>query len=182
MFVCRYRLRNKKISATVRTFPLLNKVGVNSTVSTTTGNVISVIGSPEATGKMVPSSNGIANLESGVPQLIPRCADTSLRALENSKKGGKTGANGQNVSGSPTESLPEKLVTFFFIKITNHNILSLDYQGKKACGSEIIGTILVLAYCCWCCLLTTELCKILYCSADIIQNLDSSCQSKHQLF
>lgn len=114
MFVCRYRLRNKKISATVRTFPLLNKVGVNSPVSTTTGNVISVIGSPEAAGKMVPSSNGIANLESGVPQLIPRCADTSLRALENTKKGGKTGANGQNISGSPTESLPEKLVTFFF--------------------------------------------------------------------
>lgn len=108
VFVYRYRLRNKKISATVRTFPLLNKVGVNSTVSTTTGNVISVIGSPEATGKMVPSTNGIANLESGVPQLIPRCADTSLRALENTKKGGKTGANGQNVSGSPTESLPEK--------------------------------------------------------------------------
>lgn len=106
--VCRYRLRNKKISATVRTFPLLNKVGVNSTVSTTTGNVISVIGSPEATGKMVPSTNGIANLETGVPQLIPRCADTSLRALDNTKKGGKAGANGQNASGSPTESLPEK--------------------------------------------------------------------------
>lgn len=108
MFVCRYRLRNKKISATVRTFPLLNKVGVNSTVSTTTGSVISVIGSPEAAVKMVPSTNGIANLESGVPQLIPRCADTSLRALENTKKAGKSGANGQNVSGSPTESLPEK--------------------------------------------------------------------------
>ncbi|XP_010221314.1 PREDICTED: roquin-2 isoform X2 [Tinamus guttatus] len=106
----KYRLRNKKISATVRTFPLLNKVGVNSTVSTTTGNVISVIGSPEATGKMVPSTNGIANLESGVPQLIPRCADTSLRALENVKKGGKAGANGQNVSGSPTESLPENKI------------------------------------------------------------------------
>uniref|UniRef100_A0A8B9F6T6 RING-type E3 ubiquitin transferase n=1 Tax=Amazona collaria TaxID=241587 RepID=A0A8B9F6T6_9PSIT len=66
--------------------------------------------SPEATGKMVPSTNGIANLESGVPQLIPRCADTSLRALENTKKGGKTGANGQNVSGSPTESLPENKI------------------------------------------------------------------------
>ncbi|XP_037255024.1 roquin-2 isoform X6 [Falco biarmicus] len=129
----KYRLRNKKISATVRTFPLLNKVGVNSTVSTTTGNVISVIGSPEATGKMVPSTNGIGNLESGVPQLIPRCADTSLRALENTKKGGKTGANGQNVSGSPTESLPEN-------KIGSPPKTPVSQAAATSAGPPNIGT------------------------------------------
>ncbi|XP_049689291.1 roquin-2 isoform X7 [Accipiter gentilis] len=129
----KYRLRNKKISATVRTFPLLNKVGVNSTVSTTTANVISVIGSPEATGKMVPSTNGIANLESGVPQLIPRCADTSLRALENTKKGGKTGANGQNVSGSPTESLPEN-------KIGSPPKTPVSQAAATSAGPPNIGT------------------------------------------
>ncbi|KAM9271234.1 roquin-2 isoform 4-T5 [Morus bassanus] len=129
----KYRLRNKKISATVRTFPLLNKVGVNSTVSTTTGNVISVIGSPEATGKMVPSTNGIANLESGVPQLIPRCADTSLRALENTKKGGKTGANGQNVSGSSTESLPEN-------KIGSPPKTPVSQAAATSAGPPNIGT------------------------------------------
>ncbi|XP_054076264.1 roquin-2 isoform X9 [Rissa tridactyla] len=129
----KYRLRNKKISATVRTFPLLNKVGVNSTVSTTTGNVISVIGSPEATGKMVPSTNGIATLESGVPQLIPRCADTSLRALENTKKGGKTGANGQNVSGSPTESLPEN-------KIGSPPKTPVSQAAATSAGPPNIGT------------------------------------------
>ncbi|XP_058709996.1 roquin-2 isoform X2 [Poecile atricapillus] len=129
----KYRLRNKKISATVRTFPLLNKVGVNSTVSTTTGNVISVIGSPEATGKMVPSTNGIANLETGVPQLIPRCADTSLRALENTKKGGKTGANGQNASGSPTESLPEN-------KIGSPPKTPVSQAAATSAGPPNIGT------------------------------------------
>ncbi|KAJ7405984.1 Roquin-2 [Willisornis vidua] len=129
----KYRLRNKKISATVRTFPLLNKVGVNSTVSTTTGNVISVIGSPEATGKMVPSTNGIANLDSGVPQLIPRCADTSLRALDNTKKGGKTGANGQNASGSPTESLPEN-------KIGSPPKTPVSQAAATSAGPPNIGT------------------------------------------
>ncbi|XP_041262953.1 roquin-2 isoform X2 [Pyrgilauda ruficollis] len=129
----KYRLRNKKISATVRTFPLLNKVGVNSTVSTTTGNVISVIGSPEATGKMVPSTNGIANLEPGVPQLIPRCADTSLRALDNTKKGGKTGANGQNASGSPTESLPEN-------KIGSPPKTPVSQAAATSAGPPNIGT------------------------------------------
>uniref|UniRef100_A0A8D2LUY4 RING-type E3 ubiquitin transferase n=1 Tax=Varanus komodoensis TaxID=61221 RepID=A0A8D2LUY4_VARKO len=108
----KYRLRNKKISATVRTFPLLGKANVTSTVSTTAAaNVISIIGSAEAAGKMVPSSNGIASLESGVPQLIPRCADTSsLRTLENVKKAGKAGANGQAVSASPTDPLPENKI------------------------------------------------------------------------
>ncbi|KYO23469.1 hypothetical protein Y1Q_0005823 [Alligator mississippiensis] len=129
----KYRLRNKKISATVRTFPLLNKVGVNSTVSTTTGNVISVIGSPETTGKMVPSTNGIASLESGVPQLIPRCADTSLRSLENVKKGGKSGANGHNVSGSPTESLSEN-------KIGSPPKTPVSQAAATSAGPPNIGT------------------------------------------
>lgn len=71
---------------------------------------------------MVPSTNGIASLESGVPQLIPRCADTSLRSLENVKKGGKSGANGHNVSGSPTESLSEKCV-LLQAEITGSDIL-----------------------------------------------------------
>lgn len=133
-------MRNKKISATVRTFPLLNKVGVNSTVSTTAGNVISVIGSTETTGKMVPSSNGIANLESGVPQLIPRCAETSLRVLENVKKGGKSGASGQNASGSPTESLSEKYVLQWAkrigIKYSNVHILHFSYSCKQKRGDK----------------------------------------------
>ncbi|XP_065274794.1 roquin-2 isoform X4 [Emys orbicularis] len=129
----KYRLRNKKISATVRTFPLLNKVGVNSTVSTTAGNVISVIGSTETTGKMVPSSNGIANLESGVPQLIPRCAETSLRVLENVKKGGKSGASGQNASGSPTESLSEN-------KICSPPKTPVSQAAATSAGGPNIGT------------------------------------------
>ncbi|XP_066466679.1 roquin-2 [Tiliqua scincoides] len=104
----KYRLRNKKISATVRTFPLLSK----SSVSSTAGNVISIIGSAETAGKLAPSTNGMAGLESGVPQLIPRCADaSSLRTLETAKKAGKAGTNGQSVAGSPTDSLPENKVS-----------------------------------------------------------------------
>ncbi|XP_055994481.1 roquin-2 isoform X2 [Sorex fumeus] len=106
----KYRLRNKKINATVRTFPLLNKVGVNSTVTTTAGNVISVIGSTETTGKMVPSTNGISNAESSVSQLIPRSTDSSLRVLETVKKVGKVGTNGQNAAGPSAESVTENKI------------------------------------------------------------------------
>ncbi|XP_056668082.1 roquin-2 isoform X6 [Monodelphis domestica] len=106
----KYRLRNKKITATVRTFPLLNKVGVNNTVTTTAGNVISVIGSTETTGKLVPSTNGISNAENSVSQLIPRGADTTLRALENVKKVGKVGSSGQNISGASAESVTENKI------------------------------------------------------------------------
>ncbi|XP_042334230.1 roquin-2 isoform X1 [Sceloporus undulatus] len=107
----KYRLRNKKITATVRTFPLLGKAAVTSPVSTTAGNVISIIGSPEMAGKLVPNPNGIGSLESGVPQLVPRCSDTSsLRILESAKKAGKAGTNGQNISGSPTDPLPENKI------------------------------------------------------------------------
>lgn len=108
LFLNRYRLRNKKINATVRTFPLLNKVGVNNTVTTTAGNVISVIGSTETTGKIVPSTNGISNSENSVSQLIPRSTDSTLRALETVKKVGKVGTNGQNASGPSAESVTEK--------------------------------------------------------------------------
>jgi RING finger/CCCH-type zinc finger protein len=106
-FLNRYRLRNKKINATVRTFPLLNKVGVNNTVTTTAGNVISVIGSTETSGK-IPSSNGISNVENSVSQLIPRSTDSTLRALETVKKVGKVGTNGQNATGPSAESVTEK--------------------------------------------------------------------------
>lgn len=106
----KYRLRNKKINATVRTFPLLNKVGVNNTVTTTAGNVISVIGSTEATGKIVPSTNGISNAENSVSQLIPRNTDSALRALETVKKVGKVGTNGQNAAGPSSESVTENKI------------------------------------------------------------------------
>ncbi|XP_032274182.1 roquin-2 isoform X3 [Halichoerus grypus] len=106
----KYRLRNKKINATVRTFPLLNKVGVNNTVTTTAGNVISVIGSTETTGKIVPSTNGISNAENSVSQLIPRSTDSTLRALETVKKVGKVGANGQNATGPSAESVTENKI------------------------------------------------------------------------
>ncbi|XP_059781538.1 roquin-2 isoform X4 [Balaenoptera ricei] len=106
----KYRLRNKKINATVRTFPLLNKVGVNNTVTTTAGNVISVIGSTETTGKIVPSTNGISNAENSVSQLIPRSADSTLRALETVKKVGKVGTNGQNAAGPSAESVSENKI------------------------------------------------------------------------
>ncbi|XP_074067738.1 roquin-2 isoform X4 [Macrotis lagotis] len=106
----KYRLRNKKIAATVRTFPLLNKVGVNNTVTTTAGNVISVIGSTETTGKLVPSTNGISSAENSVSQLIPRGADTTLRALENVKKVGKVVSSGQNISGTSAESITENKI------------------------------------------------------------------------
>ncbi|XP_025769920.1 roquin-2 [Puma concolor] len=106
----KYRLRNKKINATVRTFPLLNKVGVNNTVTTTAGNVISVIGSTETTGKIVPSTNGISNAENSVSQLIPRSTDSTLRALETVKKVGKVGTNGQNATGPSAESVTENKI------------------------------------------------------------------------
>uniref|UniRef100_A0A8C4MTK4 RING-type E3 ubiquitin transferase n=1 Tax=Equus asinus TaxID=9793 RepID=A0A8C4MTK4_EQUAS len=106
----KYRLRNKKINATVRTFPLLNKVGVNNTVTTTAGNVISVIGSTETTGKIVPSTNGISNAENSVSQLIPRSTDSTLRALETVKKVGKVGTNGQNAAGPSAESVTESKI------------------------------------------------------------------------
>ncbi|XP_048368489.1 roquin-2 isoform X2 [Sphaerodactylus townsendi] len=107
----KYRLRNKKMSATVRTFPLLSKANVTSTVATTAGSVISIIGSAESAGKVAPSTNGITSLESGLPQLIPRCTDTSaMRALENVKKAGKAGTSTQNVSGSPTDHLLESKI------------------------------------------------------------------------
>ncbi|XP_025117417.1 roquin-2 isoform X4 [Bubalus bubalis] len=106
----KYRLRNKKINATVRTFPLLNKVGVNNTVTTTAGNVISVIGSTETTGKIVQSTNGISNAENSVSQLIPRSTDSTLRALETVKKVGKVGTNGQNAAGPSVESVTENKI------------------------------------------------------------------------
>nr|XP_033817519.1 roquin-2 isoform X1 [Geotrypetes seraphini]XP_033817520.1 roquin-2 isoform X1 [Geotrypetes seraphini] len=102
----KYRLRNKKISATVRSFPLLNKICLNGTVTTSTGNVISVIGSPETPGKLVQTTNSIASTENNVPQLISRCIDIAIRPVE---KIGKIATDGQNVSGSPTESLSEKI-------------------------------------------------------------------------
>ncbi|XP_017403869.1 roquin-2 isoform X6 [Cebus imitator] len=106
----KYRLRNKKINATVRTFPLLNKVGVNNTVTTTAGNVISVIGSTETTGKIVASTNGISNAENSVSQLISRGTDSTLRALETVKKVGKVGTNGQNAAGPSADSVTENKI------------------------------------------------------------------------
>ncbi|XP_038191837.1 roquin-2 isoform X5 [Arvicola amphibius] len=106
----KYRLRNKKMSATVRTFPLLNKVGINSTVTTTAGNGISVIGSTETSGKIVPSTNGISNAENSVSQLIPRSTDSALRTLETVKKVGKVGTNGQNPAGPSAESVSENKI------------------------------------------------------------------------
>lgn len=96
------------MNATVRTFPLLNKVGINSTVTTTAGNGISVIGSTETSGKIVPSTNGISNAENSVSQLIPRSTDSALRTLETVKKVGKVGTNGQNPAGPSSESVSEK--------------------------------------------------------------------------
>ncbi|XP_049751502.1 roquin-2 isoform X3 [Elephas maximus indicus] len=106
----KYRLRNKKISATVRTFPLLNKVGVNNTVTTTAGNVISVIGSTETTGKIVPSTNGVSSAENSVSPLIPRSTENTLRVLETVKKVGKVGTNGQNAAGPSAESVTENKI------------------------------------------------------------------------
>lgn len=106
----KYRLRNKKMSATVRTFPLLNKVGVNSTVTTTAGNGLPVIGSTETPGKIVPSTNGISNADSGVSQLIPRSTDSALRTLETVKKVGKVGTSGQNTAGPSAESVSENKI------------------------------------------------------------------------
>ncbi|XP_032993092.1 roquin-2 isoform X1 [Lacerta agilis] len=107
----KYRLRNKKISATVRTFPLLGKASVTSAVSTTTGSIISIMGSAENSGKMAQSTNGIVSLERGSPQLIPRCADpSSMMVLENVKKAGKAGANGQNTPGSLADPLSENKI------------------------------------------------------------------------
>ncbi|KAJ8792567.1 hypothetical protein J1605_019786 [Eschrichtius robustus] len=129
----KYRLRNKKINATVRTFPLLNKVGVNNTVTTTAGNVISVIGSTETTGKIVPSTNGISNAENSVSQLIPRSADSTLRALETVKKVGKVGTNGQNAAGPSAESVSEN-------KIGSPPKTPVSNIAATSAGPTIVGT------------------------------------------
>ncbi|KAK9392511.1 roquin-2 [Crotalus adamanteus] len=96
----KYRLRNKKIGATVRPFPLLGKASIPSAVP--------IIGNADPAGKAASSTNGSPSPESGAPQLIPRCTNTPLlRTLEHVKKGGKAVANGQNPTLSPTEPLPE---------------------------------------------------------------------------
>ncbi|MGH0122730.1 UNVERIFIED_CONTAM: hypothetical protein FKN15_007061 [Acipenser sinensis] len=84
----KYRMRNKKISASVRTFPvsqiLLGKVGVNNSTATT------VIGSTEGMGKMIHNTNGV-HTESSEPVLIPRGADSSLDELKKLAREGSTG-------------------------------------------------------------------------------------------
>lgn len=94
----------------VRPFPLLSKGGVSSPVSPSAGSVASLVGGAETARK--PSSNGLAALESGLPQLTPRCADpSSLRPLDCAKKAGKAGAGGQGSTGPPpTDALPERCV------------------------------------------------------------------------
>ncbi|XP_058528795.1 roquin-2 isoform X2 [Ochotona princeps] len=129
----KYRLRNKKINATVRTFPLLNKVGVNNTVTTTAGNVISVIGSTETTGKIVPSSNGISSAENSASQLIPRSTDNTLRTLETVKKVGKAGTNGQNAAGPAAESVTEN-------KIGSPPKTPVSHVAATSAGPSNVGT------------------------------------------
>ncbi|KAL7978474.1 hypothetical protein Chor_004291 [Crotalus horridus] len=102
----KYRLRNKKIGATVRPFPLLGKASIPSAVP--------IIGNADPAGKAASSTNGSPSPESGAPQLIPRCTNTPLlRTLEHVKKGGKAVANGQNPTLSPTEPLPEQLTAAY---------------------------------------------------------------------
>ncbi|XP_048414469.1 roquin-2 isoform X5 [Stegostoma tigrinum] len=112
----KYRMRNKKINATVRPFPLSqalqNKVGITNIITTSAGNVVSMTGSTETTVKMVQTPNGIISPES-TPQLIPRCADTSA-ALETAKK---IGQNCLSTSGSLSGSPPEKLYIYFYSKV-----------------------------------------------------------------
>ncbi|XP_043914245.1 roquin-2 isoform X3 [Protopterus annectens] len=103
----KYRMKNKKITATVRPFTLLNKAGISSAVSSTTGGVISVTGTAETPVKVLQSTNGTVSTESSVPQLVPRSADTPL---ENAKKVAKEGPNGLSTSGSLSDSLPENKV------------------------------------------------------------------------
>ncbi|XP_058843058.1 roquin-2-like isoform X1 [Acipenser ruthenus] len=97
----KYRMRNKKISASVRTFPvsqiLLGKVGVNNSTATT------VIGSTEGMGKMIHNTNGV-HTESSEPVLIPRGADSSLDEL---KKLAREGSNGLTAPCCLAESPPE---------------------------------------------------------------------------
>ncbi|KAM3825339.1 roquin-2 isoform 1-T2 [Vipera latastei] len=97
----KYRLRNKKVGATVRPFPLLGKASITS-------GTVPIIGNADLAGKAASSTNGSPSPESGAPQLIPRCTNIPLlRTLEHVKKGGKAVANGQNPTLSPTEPLPE---------------------------------------------------------------------------
>ncbi|XP_067825775.1 roquin-2 isoform X2 [Heptranchias perlo] len=109
----KYRMRNKKINATVRPFPLpqalQNKVGITNVVTTSAGNIVSVTGSTETTVKMVQTPNGIISPESSTPQLIPRCADTSA-SLENAKKIAKIGQNCLSTPGSLSGSPPENKI------------------------------------------------------------------------
>ncbi|XP_067868651.1 roquin-2 isoform X2 [Heterodontus francisci] len=106
----KYRMRNKKINATVRPFPLpqalQNKVGITNIVTTSAANIVSLTGSTETTVKIVQTPNGIISPESSTPQLIPRCADTSA-ALENAKK---IGQNCLSTSGSLSGSPPENKI------------------------------------------------------------------------
>uniref|UniRef100_UPI00398EC872 roquin-2 n=1 Tax=Pristiophorus japonicus TaxID=55135 RepID=UPI00398EC872 len=116
----KYRMRNKKINATVRPFPppqaLQNKVGITNIVTTSAGNIVSVTGSTETTVKMVQTPNGIISPESSTPQLIPRCADTSA-SLENAKK---IGQNCLSTPGSLSGSPPENKIGSPPKTILNH--------------------------------------------------------------
>ncbi|XP_007907233.1 roquin-2 isoform X2 [Callorhinchus milii] len=101
----KYRMRNKKINATIRPFPLLNKPGITNLATTSAGSIVSVTGITEATVKMVQISNGIISPESSTPQLIPRCADTSS-SLEIAKKIGQSNLSTPgSLSGSPPEKI-----------------------------------------------------------------------------
>ncbi|XP_041090228.1 roquin-2-like isoform X2 [Polyodon spathula] len=98
----KYRMRNKKISASVRRFPvsqvLLGNVGVNSTTATT------VSGSTESMGEMIHSTNGV-HRESSEPQLIPRGADSPLDELKKLARGGSSGLTAPCcLAESPPES------------------------------------------------------------------------------
>ncbi|XP_041095092.1 roquin-2-like isoform X2 [Polyodon spathula] len=98
----KYRMRNKKISASVRPFPvsqvLLGNVGVNSTTATT------VSGSTESMGEMIHSTNGV-HRESSEPQLIPRGADSPLDELKKLARGGSSGLTAPCcLAESPPES------------------------------------------------------------------------------
>uniref|UniRef100_A0A8C4SJG7 RING-type E3 ubiquitin transferase n=1 Tax=Erpetoichthys calabaricus TaxID=27687 RepID=A0A8C4SJG7_ERPCA len=110
----KYRMRNKKISTSVRPFPLsqpsfLNKSGINDSASSTAGTVISIIGNSENMVNMIRSTNGVAHTECSAPQLISRGPDPPLEEL---KKLTRAGSNGLTASGclsqSPSENSPPK--------------------------------------------------------------------------
>ncbi|XP_066569184.1 roquin-2 isoform X2 [Amia ocellicauda] len=99
----KYRMKNKKITGTVRPFSLC-KTGGGSTASTPPGSILAGSGASDSTEKLAPGSTGLKPTESTAPQLIPRGGDPCFEEL---KKLVRSGGNGLSAPSCLSTSPPE---------------------------------------------------------------------------